>query len=168
MVTHLIANQRLLVKGYARSSRASVAYNGVWRSGLTHAALTRGLRWFESIHASFKVIYMETKICSKCGIEKPVSEYHKNGFDREGKQKYRGYCKACANALESARYYKKKAFIDEQKLCCAKCGDTRTYVLDFHHKDSSTKDFTIGKIKKGSLELIQNEIDKCICHFFIF
>ena len=26
MVTHLIANQRLLVKGYARSSRASVAY----------------------------------------------------------------------------------------------------------------------------------------------
>ena len=25
MVTHLIANQRLLVKGYARSSRASVA-----------------------------------------------------------------------------------------------------------------------------------------------
>jgi len=27
----------------------------------------------------------ETKICSKCGIEKPLSEYHKNGFDSHGK-----------------------------------------------------------------------------------
>ena len=25
-----------------------------------------------------------TKICSKCGKEKPVTEYHKNGFDRKG------------------------------------------------------------------------------------
>lgn len=71
--------------------------------------------------------------------------------------------------LETERYHKKKEYIDDQKLCCAKCGDTRTYVLDYHHKDSSTKDFTIGKIKKGSLELIQKEIDKCIvlcanCH----
>lgn len=112
---------------------------------------------------------METKICSKCGIEKPITEYHKNGFDRQGNQKYRGYCKQCANALETERYHKKKEYIDDQKLYCAKCGDTRTYVLDYHHKDSSTKDFTIGKIKKGSLELIQKEIDKCIvlcanCH----
>ena len=63
----------------------------------------------------------------------------------------------------------KKTYIDEQKLSCAKCGDTRTYVLDYHHRDSTEKEFTIGKMKKGSLELIQKEIDKCIvlcanCH----
>ena len=112
---------------------------------------------------------METKICSKCGIEKPVTEYHKNGFDRQGNQKYRGYCKDCASRIESERYQMKKTYIDEQKLSCAKCGDTRTYVLDYHHKDSTEKEFTIGKMKKGSLELIQKEIDKCIvlcanCH----
>ena len=112
---------------------------------------------------------METKICSKCGIEKPITEYHKNGFDRQGNQKYRGYCKDCANRIESERYQMKKTYIDEQKLSCAKCGDTRTYVLDYHHKDSTEKEFTIGKMKKGSLELIQKEIDKCIvlcanCH----
>ena len=112
---------------------------------------------------------MDTKICSKCGIEKPISEYHKNGFDKDGNQKYRGYCKQCANKLESARYYKKKDYIDNQKTCCAKCGDTRTYVLDYHHRDSTEKEFTIGKMKKGSLGLIQKEIDKCIvlcanCH----
>lgn len=27
-----------------------------------------------------------TKICSKCKEEKPLSEYHKNGFDRQGNQ----------------------------------------------------------------------------------
>lgn len=104
---------------------------------------------------------MDTKICSKCKRELPITHYHKNGFDSKGQQKYRGYCKDCANNLEKARYQKKKAFIDEQKRCCAKCGDTRVYVLDFHHKDRDEKDFTIGRIKKGSLDLIQNEIDKC-------
>lgn len=63
----------------------------------------------------------------------------------------------------------KKAFIDGQKEKCAKCGETRFYVLDFHHKDASTKEFTIGKLKKGSQDLIQDEINKCItlcanCH----
>lgn len=104
---------------------------------------------------------METKICSKCNRELPISNFHKNGFDRNGNQKYRGYCKECANALERARYLQKKKYIDNQKCKCAKCGDTRTYVLDFHHKDKDEKEFTIGKIKKGSLELIQKEIDKC-------
>ena len=40
MVTHLIANQRLLVKGYARSSRASVAY--FVRSNYNGLLYTRG------------------------------------------------------------------------------------------------------------------------------
>lgn len=115
------------------------------------------------------VIILETKVCSKCGIEKPVTEFHKNGFDRQGNQKYRGYCKACACALEAARYQCKKAFIDEQRKVCAKCGDTRQYVLDYHHKDPTIKEFTIGKLKKGSLQVLQHEIDKCIvlcanCH----
>ena len=104
---------------------------------------------------------METKICSKCQRELPLTHYHKNGFDNKGQQKYRGYCKDCANSLEKARYQKKKAYIDSQKQCCAKCGDTRVWVLDFHHKDRDEKEFTIGKIKKGSLDLIQSEIDKC-------
>ena len=112
---------------------------------------------------------MDTKICSKCGKELPITEYHKNGFDRKGNQKYRGYCKKCANEIEKQRYRKKKEYIDNQKIQCAKCGETRTYVLDYHHKDSNDKDFTIGKIKKGSLDLIQKEIDKCVvlcanCH----
>lgn len=106
---------------------------------------------------------METKICSKCGIEKPISEYHKNGFDRNGNQKYRGYCKICANKRESQRYWEKKEYIDAQRTECAKCGDTRSYVLDFHHRNPENKEFTIGKMKKGAKQILQNEIDKCVC-----
>jgi predicted HNH restriction endonuclease len=36
-------------------------------------------------------------------------------------------------------------------------------VLDFHHIDKETKEFTIGAIKKGSKEKILKEIDKCVC-----
>lgn len=93
---------------------------------------------------------METKICSKCGVEKPVSEYHKNGFNTKGEQKYRGYCKDCANKRETERYWEKRNFIDSQRTSCAKCGETRAHVLDFHHKNPDEKDFTIGRLKKGS------------------
>lgn len=106
---------------------------------------------------------METKICSKCGVEKPITEYHKNGFDRQGNQKYRGYCKECANKRETERYWEKRAFVDAQRTVCAKCGETRAYVLDFHHMNPDEKSFTIGKMKKGSEETLQKEIDKCVC-----
>ena len=110
-----------------------------------------------------------TKICSKCKEEKPLSEYHKNGFDRRGNQKYRGYCKECARKIEAARYQAKKNFVNSQKKCCAKCGDTREYVLDYHHKDPLEKEFTIGRASTRSQESLQEEIDKCVilcanCH----
>lgn len=106
---------------------------------------------------------MKTKICSKCKIEKPISEYHKNGFNSRGEQKYRGYCKTCANQRETERYWEKRQFIDSQRIVCAKCGETRTHVLDFHHKNKDEKAFTIGQMKKGSYDVIQQEIKKCIC-----
>ena len=106
---------------------------------------------------------METKICSKCGIEKSISEYHKNGFDRSGKQQYRGYCKVCANKRETERYWEKRAYVDAQRTQCVKCGDTRTYVLDFHHRNPNEKSFTIGTFPKGAKRSLQDEINKCVC-----
>ena len=112
---------------------------------------------------------METKICSKCKRELPLTSYHKNGFNSQGRQQYRGYCKDCANNREKARYQEKKDYINQQKVCCEKCGDTRVWVLDFHHRDKDDKDFTIGALKKGSISVIQKEIEKCVvlcanCH----
>lgn len=114
-------------------------------------------------------IFNKMKKCSKCNIEKPKTEFHKNGFDQLGNQRFRGYCKQCANKLESLRYQKKKDYINSKKTKCLKCGDDRFYLLDFHHKERENKDFTICQYKKGNLKLIQLEIDKCIvlcanCH----
>ena len=116
-----------------------------------------------------ELISLDTKICSKCGIEKAITEYHKNGFDAQGNQKYRGYCKECACKTEAARYRAKQEFVNAQKKECVKCGDKREYVLDFHHKDPNEKEFTIGRTGTRMTMALQNEIDKCVvlcanCH----
>ena len=114
---------------------------------------------------------METKKCSKCQRDLPVSHFHKNGFDSQGRQKYRGYCKDCANNLEKARYQKKKNFIDSRKQRCQKCGDSRAYVLDFHHIDPCQKDDSVARLTSNTtkFERLEEEINKCVvlcanCH----
>lgn len=106
---------------------------------------------------------METKTCIKCNITKPLSEYHRSGYHKDGSIKYRSYCKECANIIERNRYWEKKNFVETFKTNCAKCGETRKYLLDFHHINPKEKEFTIGKLHKGDKELIKKEIEKCIC-----
>lgn len=98
-----------------------------------------------------------------------MSSFSVKEISKNGKVKYSSRCKQCHCEYERERYQMKKAFIEERKTKCLKCGESRKYVLDFHHIDPSTKSFTIGRIKKSSLEAIENEIDKCIvlcanCH----
>lgn len=51
---------------------------------------------------------MESRICNRCSKEKPISEYHKNGADKEtGAQRYRLECKVCYRAHRIAN---KKSF----------------------------------------------------------
>jgi len=70
----------------------------------------------------------------------------------------------CQNKIRIFKYIKNK------KTCsCKKCNESRWYVLDFHHIDSTEKSFELGNAPKHSIEKIQNEIKKCItlcrnCH----
>lgn len=52
------------------------------------------------------------KTCSKCGIEKPISDYHR---DREKKYGVRGICKPCAKA-SSYDYYLKNCVQIKQRV----------------------------------------------------
>lgn len=106
---------------------------------------------------------METKICTFCHQEKPLEDFPKQGRTVTGKQKYRGNCKQCHNEDMKARYHKIKTMVESYKEKCEKCGDTRSWVLDFHHKDPSQKEFTIGRMKKSSEGVLKVEIDKCVC-----
>ena len=112
----------------------------------------------------------ETKICSKCGKELPITDFY---FRDKAKGTRRSECKYCHCKKVKEDYQKKREGFNEiKKQCsCAKCGDTRDYVLDFHHKNPEEKSFTIGRASNHncSIEILEKEIAKCIplcsnCH----
>lgn len=111
---------------------------------------------------------METKKCTKCGKELPLTEYYSRGNGR-----LRSECKQCHNAYVRKKYAERKDWVNKIKLekGCQKCGEKRPYVLDFHHIDPSIKDGTVARIAANlnKKEDILIEIDKCIvlcanCH----
>ena len=104
---------------------------------------------------------MDTKKCSKCGKELPLTEYYSRGNG-----KLRSECKNCHKNYVKGKYDERKNIVNDIKTSqkCAKCGENRSYVLDFHHKDPSIKDGTIARMTSNynKIEDIQKEIDKCI------
>lgn len=47
---------------------------------------------------------METRKCSRCEERKPISEFYKKGFNKQGIQQYGGRCRKCI-AEYHAEYY---------------------------------------------------------------
>lgn len=47
-----------------------------------------------------------TKVCIRCGEEKPLDEYHKAGISACGNQLYKSRCKDCCSI--EGRYYREK------------------------------------------------------------
>lgn len=110
----------------------------------------------------------ETKKCTKCGRELPLTSYYSRGGG-----KYRSECKECHNNYVKGKYKERKEQVDEiKKECqCQKCGEKRSYVLDFHHIDPSTKKFSIARMTSNNNHMaeIEQEMEKCIvlcanCH----
>ena len=128
---------------------------------------------------------METKICSKCKTEKNFDEFL---WKNKSKNQKHSVCAECYKDVRkksydaNAQYYKDKsrkrrkehAFQYEEykkSLSCQVCGESESVCLDFHHMDSSKKDFTIGSRKhsSGNFETTIKEIEKCVvlcanCH----
>ncbi len=46
------------------------------------------------------------KVCSRCGEEKPLSEYHKRGLDAYGNSMFKSKCKDCCSI--EGRYYRER------------------------------------------------------------
>ena len=126
------------------------------------------------------------KQCTKCKQWKDEEEF---AWKNKAEGKRHSQCKECRRKADNERYandpnrreaikavhknqvnYIKEYVQNVKKHSkCAICGDTRWYVLDFHHVDG--KDFTISeKVREGcSLNTIKEEIKKCIlvcanCH----
>lgn len=113
---------------------------------------------------------METKVCTKCGKLLPLDQF---GWRNKQKGIHRADCKQCHSAYMKNKYQEKKNVIQELKSqCkCAKCGDNRGYVLDYHHIDPSQKEDDIARMTSNtsSWDKVFEEINKCIvlcanCH----
>ena len=53
----------------------------------------------------------------------------------------------------------------KSETSCAKCGETRGYMLDYHHTDPSQKENTIARMTSNryTLDRVYQEIEKCVC-----
>ena len=143
-----------------------------------------------------------TKVCNKCGIEKPKTEFNKSSSSKDG---LFGYCRECANTksrewyhqnrervkiiqqrykeahpdkvketlekrrdkkvlYQKQRYDSHKAHLISLKLPCAKCGESRHYVIDFHHINPDEKSFNVSESYTGrSICKMEAEVNKCVC-----
>ena len=111
---------------------------------------------------------MDTKKCTQCGKDLPLTEYYSRGNG-----KLRSECKKCHSNYVKNKYQERKNLVNEIKASynCMKCGESRIYTLDFHHKDPTIKDETIARMtsNRNKVEDIQKEIEKCVvlcsnCH----
>ena len=128
---------------------------------------------------------METKICSKCKIEKTLDNFL---WRNKSKNIKHSICSDCYKIVrkksydENSQYYKDKSKrrrrehalkYEEYKksLSCKICGESESVCLDFHHLDGNEKDYTIGsrKYSSGNFQSTIKEIEKCVvlcanCH----
>lgn len=127
---------------------------------------------------------MKTKICTRCELEKPLSEFYKQSHRKDG---HSSGCKQCDNASYTVSRNKKKEHyktvardrgkITQRKLLewkserkCSLCPEADPDCLDLHHLDPNEKDVNIGDVVRyWSWERLTKEINKCIilcsnCH----
>lgn len=120
--------------------------------------------------------YSDKKRCGVCKELKPVSDFNKHN-QRTG---YLYRCKPCQRTYSSAHYHlnsdRYKARRDARKkmlremvvqLKARPCADCKKsyppYVMDFDHRDPSSKLFGMGEATSGgrNIDKILSEIDKC-------
>ena len=110
------------------------------------------------------------KTCKSCKTEKPLMDFYSNGRLSSGMRKYKPNCKVCEIEKNSINKQKKiETIINEhgREYKCELCGyDTNYAALEFHHIDTTTKDFSKGDISQtASLDnirtMLKYELPKC-------
>ena len=132
---------------------------------------------------------METKTCTKCGVEKQITEFNwaKKGVSREGR------CRECLKAYHGEHYKKNKTTYQKNqrqyrktqrgkkkekerfdgvkrmlvrwlsKHPCIACGEDNPVVLETHHRNPDEKNASIGTLVGAgrNWEFIKTELAKC-------
>lgn len=59
--------------------------------------------------------------------------------------------------------YSKRKNLNKLKTPCVKCGESKPYLIDFHHINPEEKSFTISDNYQKSTFLLEEEVKKCVC-----
>ena len=107
-------------------------------------------------------------MCKACSRE--VNRIDRQKYEakrRETKKQYAvGYREKHREELNTKAkqtYYDIRAFVESLKTPCVKCGETRKYVIDFHHIDPSRKKFNLNSSASHSKTKVSEEVAKCVC-----
>jgi hypothetical protein len=123
---------------------------------------------------------MKTKVCSRCGKEKPLSSFKPNVSRPDGVQ---GWCSKCDSHYHKEYYKKNKArwkskYRKSRKEArvrnreyvysvlsnarCADCGTTDVRILEFDHVNGKKIDNISAMVSNAAaVDTIASEIDKC-------
>lgn len=113
---------------------------------------------------------METKVCTKCKQELPIEDFN---WRNKANNTRRSECKYCHSEHMKNLNRTKRDLVTQIKATekCCKCGETRSYTLDFHHIDGNNKEATVARMVSNtySVKKTLNEIEKCVvlcanCH----
>ena len=113
---------------------------------------------------------METKICTKCKKELPIEDFN---WRNKAAGTRRSECKYCHSGYMKAKYKEKQQIVEQLKtqLACAKCGEARGYVLDYHHINPEDKENSVARMltNHNKIDKVYEEIKKCVvlcanCH----
>lgn len=123
------------------------------------------------------------KMCGKCGLEKPSSEFARKGITKKGATKLHSWCKSCNRIYQKSHYianmakYKTKAktWRSERKAAtlrwlqayllahpCVDCGESDPVVLQFDHvRGAKLADIAQMIQNHVRLEVLETEAAKC-------
>lgn len=118
-------------------------YSSYKISKITGKGSTTVRYWLKKYGLSTKY-RLGNKICKGCGV-KPTTSGRK-------------LCPVCD--IQMRRLRQRLAIIEYKGGKCIRCGDSRILSLDFHHRDSSEKEFFLNSTVR-SWETIKKEADKC-------
>jgi hypothetical protein len=120
------------------------------------------------------------RVCARCRVEKPLAEFPIKNATRGT---YGSYCRPCRTEYGKEHYQRNVAayvgrararaavdrprnrqFVAEYLSThpCVDCGEADRVVLEFDHRDPSTKKDDVGRlIHTSTLPVVQREIEKC-------
>lgn len=103
----------------------------------------------------------DSLVCTQCNRAYPYSRARRNGATQK-------LCNSCV--VKNRQHRLKDQAMAMLGGACALCGYSKCRsALDFHHKDTSEKEFNIGAKWNHSWETIEREVRKCVllccrCH----